>query len=257
MPESGLAVTYATLRSELGYTLGYGRTSSAWTSDQSSELASCLDAMLRRVYYHATSAATAGTPHRWSFLRSTVRIHTVDGSADVLLPEDVGEIIPPITFAPESFYRPVAIVDDGIVRMREQSDQTSGWPRICSINVDKPDGSIPTRTRLRFWPTPDAAYGLDFKAEVKIDQLSSTRPYPPGGVKMSEVLLSACRAAKEILIDDAPGSHTADFNRLLADAIRADQSASTPKRIGVVGNPDVGCGAWRDEAYRLPTVTFS
>ena len=257
MPESGLAVTYSTLRSELGYTLGYGRTSSAWTSDQTSEISSCLDTMLRRVYYHASSAATAGTPHRWSFLRPVEVLHTVNGSQDLPLPEWVGEIVPPITFGPTHDYCPITVVDDSVIRIRSQANTTNGWPRLVSLVTDKADGSMPTRMRFRFWPIPDDEYAIEFKHELKIDQLSSSRPYPPGGVKMSEVLLSAVRAAKELLIDDAPGAHTADLAKLLNDAVRSDQQASTPARLGVIHNPGMRYAEKRNDLLEVPTVTFS
>lgn len=257
MAESGLSVTYSTLRSELGYTIGYGRTSSNWTADQASEIASCLDTMLRRVYYHAVGPLSAGIPHRWSFLRPLVGMTTITGNNELALPDDLGDVFPPITFTSDYDYAPISLVDDGVIRIRSQTDQTNGWPRLASIVDDRHDGGMPSRRRFRFWPTPDAAYGIQFKAELKIDPLSSTKPHPPGGVKMAEVLLAAVRAAKELLLDDAPGTHTADFNRLLAEQVRADQQTASPQRLGVIKNPALYSAGPDQGPMELATVTFS
>lgn len=68
MAESTLSNAYADLRAEIGYRVGYGRTSSNWTTDQINEINAVLKKGLRRFYFQEPDPRT-GKVHDWSFLR--------------------------------------------------------------------------------------------------------------------------------------------------------------------------------------------
>lgn len=73
MAESSLSLSYNSLRQEVGFELGFGRTIANWTSDQSSVIDQCVQSGLRQFYTPPT--LERGRPaHNWSFLRPQATI---------------------------------------------------------------------------------------------------------------------------------------------------------------------------------------
>lgn len=68
MSESTLSITYDDLRSEIGYYLGFRRSSSAWSADQAATIESCLKSGLRQ-FYLPEPLPGESVSHLWSFLK--------------------------------------------------------------------------------------------------------------------------------------------------------------------------------------------
>lgn len=78
MAESGLSIGASDLRAEIGYFLGYGRTSGNWSAAQLSEINGIMQSGVRRVYYPVgVSDDTLG--YEWSWLRPTTTLELYDG----------------------------------------------------------------------------------------------------------------------------------------------------------------------------------
>lgn len=71
--ESGLALTYDDLRSELGFFGGYGRTSTKWNTLAQSNIAHALKVGLRRFYY-PTRLPGQPRAYQWRFLKPIATI---------------------------------------------------------------------------------------------------------------------------------------------------------------------------------------
>ena len=84
--ESGLALTYDDLRSELGFFGGYGRTSTVWNAGAASNIAHALKVGLRRFYY-PTRLPGQPRAYQWRFLKPIATIQVFGAiAADTATP---------------------------------------------------------------------------------------------------------------------------------------------------------------------------
>lgn len=80
MSESTLTIEWLALQAEVGFFLGYGRTLANWSADQDAEVAICVQAGIRRVYF---PPGTNG--YEWSFLRPTATLYLGASGTDGVL----------------------------------------------------------------------------------------------------------------------------------------------------------------------------
>lgn len=73
MAESTLTLGYDDLAAEVGYFLGFGRTSGNWTADQLAQVDAVVQAGYRQF---VVPPPVGGIAHRWSFLRPTMSLVT-------------------------------------------------------------------------------------------------------------------------------------------------------------------------------------
>lgn len=93
-------------------------------------------------------------------------------------------------------------------------------------------GAADQRSMITVWPLPDSAYTLSGYYVINPYQLTSTLPYPMGGLPLSECLREAVLSAAESEFMGQPGIHTANFQRRLQAAISYDRQMSNPGVIG-------------------------
>ena len=77
MAESTLSLTRTELREEIGHFLGYGRTSTSWSTDQGSDIDAALNKGLRQFYF-PPRLTPSDTAHKWSFLKPIDTLTTID-----------------------------------------------------------------------------------------------------------------------------------------------------------------------------------
>jgi len=68
MAEPTSTLKYSTLRTAIGYHLGYGRTSGSWTSAETVDVNYVLDRGLAQAYYPPPLPGDNGVSHEWNFL---------------------------------------------------------------------------------------------------------------------------------------------------------------------------------------------
>lgn len=93
-------------------------------------------------------------------------------------------------------------------------------------------GAAGQRWLMTLWPTADAAYRISGFYTINPYQLTSSLPYPMGGMPLSECLREAVLGAVEIEFYGAAGIHTQIFQRRLQAAISYDRQMSNPGIIG-------------------------
>ena len=91
--------------------------------------------------------------------------------------------------------------------------------------------------KLYLYPVPDAAYTLDFSADMDFGRLSDENPFPLGGAMYAELLRESCLAVAERDTNDEEGIHLAAFNRLIVSTIARDRKASA-QNFGFIGVQD-------------------
>ncbi|MCP4900045.1 MAG: hypothetical protein GY906_24005 [bacterium] len=93
------------------------------------------------------------------------------------------------------------------------------------------------RQEILIYPTPDTGYVLWFPYEAYSGKLTASLKYPLGGMHLAELYIESCLAVAEQRSNDEKGLHSQQFDLLLLDAIRRDQSKGA-KNFGQMGHVD-------------------
>lgn len=236
MAESSLSIGFPELIGETGRFLGYGyKTYATYTASQQTELNGIVQSGIRRVYYPpALNAAIAG--YEWSWLRPTRVLSIVSGDADYDLPDDFGRLIGEINFPSESYKNPIVIISvSKLLTLRSGGEQT-GDPYFAAIRYKTTTGTTGQRQEILFFPEPDTARDLVYEYEAYNGAISSSYPYPLGGMQLAELYIESCLAVAESRITDEIGQHAQQFNALLVDAISRDKKRGS-QYYGPMGQP--------------------
>ena len=237
MAESGLSLGYADFCSEVGFYLGYGRTSGNWSATQTTEIDNYVQSGIRRVYF---PPAIQGLPpdmlgYEWSWLRPTTTLTTVDATGDYDLPDDLGRIVSMFYYPAAEYKSPIQQVSIGRLLALRSGCDLSGYPYYFATRFVAEDRTTGSRQEVLFYPEPDDAWVLSYEYEAYSGPLSDSYPYPLGGMKMSETILESCLAVAESRRDETPGIHFQTFQALLIDAIQRDKKQGA-KNFGQMGD---------------------
>lgn len=202
MSESTLALAYSELIAEIGYALGYGRTSGSWDAGQSAHVESVLLQGLQQFYYPPALLGER-LPHTWAFLRPIVTLTTASSTYNYELPDDFAGMEGDMTFEPSEGFAPVKLVGEARIReMRQNLGATvTGRPQYVAVRPKTSDGTDGQRFEAIFYPTPDGAYVLSYQTNALFSKLTSTNPYPLGGAVHARTLLNSCLAVIEEKVD--------------------------------------------------------
>lgn len=242
MAESTLTKLYSDLRAAIGFELGYGRTSGSWTSEQTANIAACLEDGQRRFY----------AAHEWSFLELVATIATSANVSAYNLPDDFASILGDITWpASGGGYCSIVVVGEGQIRAMNQGlNLGSGRPTHAATRVKSGyDGTSSTRWEVIFNRAFDAIYTITYRYRILPSKLTSDK-YPLGGMQHADTLESACLAAAEQKLNGVRGVHWDEYQRLLAISIQRDNEQK-PSRFGYNGDGDAILGDPRMEAEVL------
>ena len=236
MAESSLSLGVVEFRKEVGFYLGYGRTSANWTVGQLAEINGIIQSGVRRVYYPpAVNADTIG--YEWSWLRPTKTLAITSADGDYDLPDDFGRLIGAIHYPLDEHRASIVIVSIGkLLAMRSYSD-LSDAPKFAAIRYKASAGTTGQRQEVLFYPTPNAAWTLIYEYEAYSGALTDSYPYPLGGMQLSELYVESCLAVAESRINDEIGQHGQQYQTLLLDAIARDRKRGA-RVYGQMGNAE-------------------
>lgn len=231
-----LAVTYSDLAKSVAKFLGYDHAN--LTDEQKDEVDCIIQSGVRNFYY--PPAMDGVDPNfEWSFLKMEGSVVTAPGVSEYMLPDGFnrfsGAII--INDAENFPFRTAFIVPYGNVKSMLDNGHRAGVPHYAaSIGVNQ-YGKKGQRRKLYLYPVPDAAYTLDFSADMDFGRLSDENPFPLGGAMYAELLRESCLAVAERDTNDEEGIHLAAFNRLIVSTIARDRKASA-QNFGFIGVQD-------------------
>jgi len=242
MAESTLSLGYPDFCTEVGYFLGYGRDTvsapTVWSAGQVTEI----DALVQAGYRQFLSPPI---PYTWSFLYPLATLTLAASDYDKTLTDDFGGEITKMWFSTtDNQLGPVTIVPLHFILSRRESATSTGKPLYAAcIPVAATAGSTGQRWQLLFWPTPDAAYVLNYRYKALVSKLTSAAPYPLGGQAHVQTVEASCLAVAEERMNDERGIKHQRWTELLAASIDADKRASTPDFFGY--NADRECRGTR------------
>ena len=231
-----LAVTYSDLAKSVSKFLGYDHAN--LTDEQKDEVDCIIQSGVRNFYY--PPAMDGVDPNfEWSFLKMEGSVVTAPGVSEYLLPDGFnrfsGAII--IKDAENFQFRNAFIVPYGNVKSMLDNGHRTGVPHYAaSLGVNQ-YGEKGQLRKLYLYPVPDAAYTLDFSADMDFGRLSDENPFPLGGAMYAELLRESCLAVAERDTNDEEGIHLAAFNRLIVSTIARDRKASA-QNFGFIGVQD-------------------
>lgn len=228
-----ITLEYSDLRTEIADFLGWTRNSSNWTSDRSERLDAILNAGWRQFIYPPIAPGET-VAHRWSFLRPTATFDTVASTYLYDMPSAFGAIIGDLNYdEDEDIHRIIEQTTPGMIDRNRAVDDAEGRPYLFALRPKSVGQTAEQTTELMLYPTPDAAYGIVYHYDAKVDVLSSTNTIPLGGQGHSETLIQSCRdIAAARYKDDPAGREHALFLERLKASIESDRRLS-PKTIGV------------------------
>lgn len=221
--------------------LGWGRNSEGtgtdWSDDEKARLDDILDSGHKQFLYPAVAPGET-VAHRWSFLRPKYEFDTVASTYTYDLPDDFGAMVGDLTYAEdEDVHRIIEQTTPGILdrnrAVQDGANDYSGWPYMYALRPKSASQTSQQLTELMLFPTPDAAYTIVCYYDVKVDRLSSARPFLLGGQAHSETILQSCRdIAASRYKDDTNGREHAMFLERLKASIEYDKRHS-PKTLGL------------------------
>ena len=220
-----LAVGFAQLKQLVADFLGYNPTS--LTEAQSLKVASYIQSGLRQFYYPPKMDGVDEN-YEWSFLRMSGSVTTSAGVGDYLMSDGFGRVAGNIYFGSADMRkRPLAVVAvSDVLAIRRRGE--TGMPRVAAFTFAETFGPRGQRVKMMLAPVPDRAYLLEFSGEADTGMLNeTTRPFPLGGARFSELVVESCLAIAEQRANDEIGNHTAKFQQLLVSAIAKDRKSSS------------------------------
>jgi hypothetical protein len=141
------------------------------------------------------------------------------------LADNVAYITGPFTYRPGSatLYGPIEQISVDEVRSHRQWTDVISRPQAYTI---EPLANAPTtgspRWRVRFWPTPDGAYVLEYRYRVRLDDIDDTDKYPMASEEHAETIKQAVLAECELQSAGVEGPHHAKFMRCMESSIAID-----------------------------------
>lgn len=230
---SDLHITYSKLRRAVGVHLGSGRSDSDWDTNAESDIEAVIESGLRAVYWPVLDEKT-GETYRWSFLEQDLPVQLVAGQSDYTLPEEFASLKAAFSYPDGSENRPIAVVPFPHLRQLKSRRNATGAPLYCAVKEAAIHPGQRSRKAVVFYPTPDATNAALVTARMAIEptMVSTDKPYPSGGVLLSEAILEACLAAADKLMNPEAGGgiHQDIFRQHLLVAIDADRQMAAADR---------------------------
>lgn len=250
--ESTIALSFDALRTAIADFLGYGRTSSDWTTKATAHINEALDDGLRQ-FYHPPIIGKLQRSYVWSFLRPVGTLLTASSQSLYDLPEEFGGIDGDLIYSTNTLYRTIRVVGEGQIRDLQSGNSTTGVPQYAAVRPKAQDGEGSQRFEILFWPTPDAVYTLSYRYVAVPTGIASNRPFPLGGEAHSDTIKQSCLAAAEFLRDDTRGIHYQRFMEMLMASVSRDTQLTERNFYGYNGN---GFGSDRNYMRRcVNTIT--
>ncbi len=271
MAEPTLAFSYATLQSEVGLFLGWGRGSDFGDTAWDSQTEAIIVTLVKSGYHqflntpavpNVGSQPAVAAGYRWSFLTPTASLALAEDAQTIPLPDDFGGFEGQITvLTSDSTSQPWTIqwANEGVLRNRYAvMPDTTGPPMMVAQRPVK--GTTPTagqRFELFVFPIADQDYTLQGTYYVNPDALSDTFPFPYGGAQHAETLKASCIAAAELYLDDMRGPRWQYFLERLQASIAVDRRSKSP-RVGYNRDRSDSAEANRlNPHYWAPAATYN
>lgn len=159
---------------------------------------------------------------------------TITANGDYRLPSDFAHLIGRLFFDYDDSRRkelPQRPLSD--ILRRRMVDETASTPNMCAISPVASTGSAAQAWNLMTDIPADAVYTMTYRYQMLPSRLASN-DYPVGGQKHAETIVAAALAQAETRFNPGEQVQRAEFERLLAGSIKADNK-TRPQTAGPYG----------------------
>jgi hypothetical protein len=164
--------------------------------------------------------------------------YTITPNGNYQLPDDFGDLADDILFEADGrSYRFGTVPYTEILQDRMDAEITA-TPAKAAIRSKSSDGTAGQRQELMLWPTPNADLTLLLPYNVLVNALSSSAPYPLGGMRQSSLIQASCLAVLDDWHFDNRHGWQTGFERELIAAISKDYD-TLPDTLGYMHDPAV------------------
>lgn len=225
-------VSFFTARTHIADFLGWTRQGGNWDGNEIDRLDEIVNAGYQQVIYPVPLEGES-VVHRWSFLQPTATFDTVASTYLYDMPTAFGAVIGDLIYdEDEDEHRIIEQVTPGMIDRNRVVDDAEGRPYQFALRPKAVAMTSAQVTELMLYPTPDAAYGIVYHYDAKVDVLSETNYHLLGGQAHFQTILQSCRdiAAARYKDDPAGREHVLFLERLRA-SVEADRRLS-PKTLG-------------------------
>ena len=217
--ESTLSLKRDDLIQEVADFLGWNPT------DMETELSRIVNSGQRQFYFPVPTEG--GAAHNWSFLRPVVTLTLLEDESVVMLPDDFGGFEGQITMSSDesNSFCPINVIGVGALYAKTNAfPDSSGRPEcVCLEPLKEMSANTGQRWQLKFFPTADQDYSVQFQYYILPSALSGTRPYCYGGMAHAETILESCLSIAEERRDDMQGVHKQKWMERLLASIALDK----------------------------------
>jgi hypothetical protein len=152
------------------------------------------------------------------------------------LPDLCHQVIGNLNYAPDDFRAPVIVISvEALLQMRARNDRVD-YPSYAAIRSLSSARTTGQRQEILFWPRPNTSVTFYYAFEAYSGVLSSSYPYPLGGMYLAELYIESCLAVAEQRINNEAGLHSQAYQALLIDAVERDRKRGA-KFYGRMGQP--------------------
>jgi len=226
MGESGLSLDFFGLRREVAFYLGLGRDKDSWSDDDLAAIDAHIRSGLRSFYNPAG--------YSWSFFKPVATLAIDEDNFEYDLPDDFSFVEGDVVI--QGDLRAWALEKVSSTMILAAPREVRGFPSRYAV-VPKDLGEMNgQRYSLMLFPQPHKTLELTLRYSVVPRALTTSQPFPYGGVQHSETIREACLAAAEADSDDQLSVHRQLFQERLAASIDYDKRASTPDTLGYNGD---------------------
>lgn len=211
-----LATTYSELQVAVAHLLGFSRTSTDWDTDESYTIEAAIKSGYRKFLY----PSFGGNIYRWSFLKGSTSLATVDGTNSYAKPTGLSNLLG--AYLDEDVRKLIIVPDNDMLVM--QTDDSTGKPERISIS----------ELGIMLYPNPDAVYSINLIYEVLPDALSASNATPLGADVHSETILAACLASADLSEDDVRRERMSYFQECLVASISEDRKRHIVDSLGTM-----------------------
>jgi len=182
--------------------------------------------------------ASNGKRHYWSFLETQQTLTTKSGQYRYMLPENLDKIKRGFIYSTDTGYSYLkSISNKALLQYRALSDSSS-HPSMYTVMNDKYSKDKGTQKEVWFVDTPDSIYELSYSYYFIPPELEDDDDLFVGGAWYDETILACALAAAEVKYNHVIGDMSKHADRLVKQAIMADQSTK-PDRLGLNLDPGI------------------
>jgi len=253
MAESGLSIGFPDLQVEVGVYLGIGPTAASWSAENTALVDRVIQSGIRQFYYPPSD--NPRNVHEWSFLRPTTTLSTVVDQWEYDLPDDFSRIVGNLYYDDAISLTSVPIIAYGtLLELRAQTDSSS-VSRVAAVRAKATDATTGQRSELLLHSPPDAVYVLTYQYEAFNGKLTAVAPYPLGGMKYAETIISSCLAVAEYRVNSERGIHWEKFLANLSTAVAGDRNSGAVN-FGYMGDPHNSTVSTRHNCRSSYPITY-